>query len=256
MATDPLANVRTQVGLRIAEIRQRRPAHLPARPPCADGRDPPARRRSRPRRARRPRALLRAAGASPRSPGRAAILPRACRRSARQPLADATARPSSPRSPSACTRHSQPPFVHWRRNARLFAAARRSRLHALAQHQAQADRRLSQGNARPRPRLRPRRADRHARHPGGQARGGPRHRRGAGRPGAALHEPRLCRRHGRDGRAAVAERPHGEPPEIDDATISHHRRGRAAALGLAAGCAARRSPPCSTISTRRAGSRC
>ena len=84
---------------------------------------------------------------------------------------------------------------------------------------------------------------------------GPRHRRGAGRSGAALHEPRLCRRHGRDGRAAVAEaRPASRPKSTTRPSASATR---------SSGCARRRGwmrrarwPRCSTISTRRAASRC
>ena len=206
--------------------------------------------------ARRARAPFGAAGASSRPSRRDAVLPRTCRRSARQPFADRTARQSSPRSPSACTNDTVTPFVHWRRNARLLAAARRPRLHALAQHQAQADRRLSQGNARSRPRLWPRRADRHARHPGTSSRPPIRgDRRGADRPGAVLHEPRLCRRHGRDGVAAVAERAPASRPRVDDATISITdavERLRSARSWKRRACL----PRCSTISTRRAASRC
>ena len=70
MATDPLANVRTRSGLRVAEIRDAGPrlspldlhARMDAIRQLAVG--------QRPRRARRARPLLGAAGAAARAPGR------------------------------------------------------------------------------------------------------------------------------------------------------------------------------------------
>ena len=84
--------------------------------------------------------------------------------------------------------------------------------------------------------------------PGGEARGDPRHRRGTGRSGAAPYEPRLCRRHGRDGVAALARAggrsrrtsttaPCASPPWSSGSPRSAGPRRRA------------RSPRCSTIST-------
>ena len=78
-------------------------------------------------------------------------------------------------------------------------------------------------------------------------------RRGADRPGAVLHEPRLCRRHGRDGGAAVAEarrRAAGNRRRDD----RHFRRGRAAARRVEAGCAAR--PRGDARPSRRVGPVC
>ena len=60
-------------------------------------------------------------------------------------------------------------------------------------------------DAGPRPRLCARRFDRRARHQGGKAGRDPGDRRGTGRPGFALYEPRLCRRHGRDRLPALAQ---------------------------------------------------
>ena len=62
------------------------------------------------------------------------------------------------------------------------------------------------------------RADRNARHPARQAGRDPRAWSTSGSTRAVQHEPRLCRRHGRNRFAAVAE-VDGEPPEVDDATI-------------------------------------
>ena len=81
------------------------------------------------------------------------------------------------------------------------------------------------------------------------------HRRGAGRSGAALHEPRLCRRHGRDGGAALAEAATASP-KMDDATIRISEAVERLAPGVAARRAARARRRCSTISTRAGASRC
>ena len=81
------------------------------------------------------------------------------------------------------------------------------------------------------------------------------HRRRTGRSGAAAHEPRLCRRHGRDGGAAVADRRRRRARD----RRRHHphlRRGRAPRHRQPDGRAAACLPACSTISTRRAASRC
>ena len=140
-------------------------------------------------------------------------------------------------------------------NARLLPAARRPCLHALAQQQAEADRRLSQSNARPRPRDRARRADRDARHSGGQA----------GRVRALAEEridPVLLYM-SRDYVGDMAETvsllwpaPEGEPRELDDGTIRISDAVERLRAGQPSRRAARCSPRCSTISTRRAGSRC
>jgi pimeloyl-ACP methyl ester carboxylesterase len=92
-----------------------------------------------------------------------------------------------------------------------------------------------------------------ARHSGGEARRDPGDRRGAGRPGL-LHEPRLCRRHGRDGVAALAQA-RGEPPEVDDGRSASARWSSgwagSARDGGAAGAGADARP-----SRRAAASRC
>ena len=79
--------------------------------------------------------------------------------------------------------------------------------------------------------------------------------RRADRPGAVLHEPRLCRRHGRDGVAAVAE---AAPASRRKSTTR-----RSASPTRSTGCARPRSwrrraclRRCSTISMRRAATRC
>ena len=89
-------------------------------------------------------------------------------------------------------------------------------------------------HARSRPRLCAGGADRRARPAGGQAGRDPGARRGADRSGAAPHEPRLCRRHGRDGVAALAEAA-SEP--------RRHRRRHAAPLRRwSSGCATSAAP--------------
>ena len=105
-------------------------------------------------------------------------------------------------------------------------------LHALAQRQAEADRRLSARHARSRSRLGDGGADRRARSAGGQAGGDPRADRGARRSGAVPDEPRLCRRYRGDGRAALARR-RRSPVEPDAAVDRARSVERLAALSRA-----------------------
>ena len=140
-------------------------------------------------------------------------------------------------------------------HARFLPAARRARLHPLAHRQAEADRRLSEAHARSRPRLCAGGADRGAEPAGGEARGDPGDRRGAGRSGPALHEPGLCRRHGRDGVIALAQGDE-QPADLDDGTLRLVERGRAARRARAGRGAGGACRACSTISTPAAASPC
>ena len=85
-------------------------------------------------------------------------------------------------------------------------------------------------HARSRSRLGAGGADRRARPAGGEAGRDPRDRRGAGRSGAVRDEPRLCRRHGRDGRLCSGPAPDGSPPSSTTARLRLSQRGRAARL--------------------------
>ena len=119
-------------------------------------------------------------------------------------------------------------------HARLRATARFADLHAQPQCEAEADRRLSARHARSRPRLGAGGADRRTRPARGQIRGDPRADRGAGRSGAVPDEPRLCRRHRRDRRAAVARTRRCRPiPQPLSITAVVERLASALALGRA-----------------------
>ena len=103
-------------------------------------------------------------------------------------------------------------------------------LHPVAQCQAPPDRRLSADHAGPGPGLGDRGADRRPRPPGGEARHHPPDDRNASGPGAVRDEPRLRRRHGRNGRAAVARA---------TCRLPCGARGRAAIAGAGGGYARR-----------------
>ena len=90
--------------------------------------------------------------------------------------------------------------------------------------------------------------------PAVKARGDPRDRRGAGRSRAALHEPRLCRRHGRDGCPALAQ-VGDQRAEADDGTSAHRPSGRAASLAPPRRCAARARLDARSSRRQRAASR-
>ena len=108
MATDPLANVRTQVGQRIAEIRQAGPRLSPL---DLHARMDAIRQLAADHGLAALEGLARCSAQMallPGPPRRAAILPRACRRSARQPSEHATAHdPRRARRPPALRHRSR-----------------------------------------------------------------------------------------------------------------------------------------------------
>ena len=206
MATDPLANVRNEIGLRVAEIRDAGPRLSPL---DLHARMDAIRQLAvlqRPRHARRTGALLGAARAASRPPRRRAVVPRACRRGARQPDAERHARPFSPRSPYASTRHrdagsriegAMRAFSQLLDDL-VYTRSRNTKLRLIGDYLKQTpdpDRGFGLAaltGTLDIPAVKPAR-------PFGQS------PRSAIDPVLLIHEPRLCRRHGRDRRAAMAE---------------------------------------------------